>query len=74
MELKKLIPQIYIDKDGKLSCEIKIDGKKIKTNLKLPAKEVTYLRYILDSQIIPVSAKIIKNKSGFRIRIFINNN
>jgi len=68
----KLIPQIYVDKDGKLSCEIKIDKKKIKTNLKLPAKEVTYLRYILDSQFIPVSAKIIKTKSGFRVRIIIN--
>lgn len=69
---EELIPQIYVDKDGKLSCEIKIDKKKIKTNLKLPAKEVTYLRYILDSQFIPVSAKIIKTKSGFRVRIFIN--
>lgn len=70
---EKLIPQIYVDKDGKLSCEIKVDKKKIKTNLKLPAKEVTYLRYIIDSQFIPVSAKLIKIKSGFRIRIFINN-
>jgi len=69
---EELIPQIYIDKDGKLSCEIKIDKKKIKTNLKLPAKEVTYLRYILDSQFIPVFAKLIKTKSGFRVRIFIN--
>ena len=69
---EELIPQIYIDKDGKLSCEIKVDKKKIKTNLKLPAKEVTYLRYILDSQFIPVSAKIIKIKSGFRVRININ--
>lgn len=24
---KELIPQIYVDKDGKLSCEIKIDKK-----------------------------------------------
>lgn len=69
---EELIPQIYVDKDGKLSCEIKVDKKKIKTNLKLPAKEVTYLRYIIDSQFIPVSANIIKTKSGFRIRILIN--
>jgi len=70
---KELIPQIYIDKDGKLSCEIKVDKKKIKTNLKLPRIEVTYLRYILDSHFIPVSANIIKTKSGFRIKILINN-
>jgi len=69
--LKGLATQIYIDKDNKISCEIKVDKKKIKTNLKLPGKEVTYLRYILDSQFIPVTAKLIKTKSGFRTQIFI---
>ena len=70
---EKLTPQIYVDKDGKLSCEIRIEKKKIKTNLKLPGKDVTYLRYILDSQFIPVSAEVIKTKSGLRIRIHIHN-
>lgn len=36
--------------------------KKIKTNLRLHSRDVTYIRYILDSQFIPVSAKIIKKK------------
>lgn len=69
----KLNPQIYINKDGKLSCEIRVENKKIKTNLRLHSRDVTYIRYILDSQFIPVSAKIIKKKEGFRIRIFIHN-
>ena len=33
------------------SVHLKADGKKIKTNLRLPAKEVTYLRYIMDSNL-----------------------
>lgn len=69
----KLNPQIYINKDGKLSCEIRVENKKIKTNLRLHSRDVTYIRYILDSQFIPVSTKIIKKKEGFRIRIFIHN-
>jgi cytidyltransferase-like protein len=72
-EKEELNPQIYVDKNGKLSCEIKVENKKIKTNLKLPSKEVTYLRYILDSHFIPVSAKVRKIKSGLRIRINIHN-
>ena len=54
--------KIFIDKDNKISCEIKEKKIKIKTNLKLPSKEVTYLRYILDSRYIPVSGELIKNK------------
>lgn len=69
---KSIAPQIYIDKDGKISCEIRLENKKIKTNLKLPAKEVTYIRYILDSQFIPVSAELIETKSGIRVMIIIH--
>ena len=70
---EKLIPELYIDKEGKISCEIKVDNKKIKTNLKLPSYEVTYLRYIMDSHFIPTIATIIKTERGIRIRIFIQN-
>lgn len=73
LDKEKLTPQLYVNKDGKLSCEIKVEKKKIKTKLKLPAKEVTYLRYVLDSQFIPVSAEIIKTDRGLRIRIHIHN-
>lgn len=69
----KMVPQLYVDKNGKISCEIKIDKKKIKTNLILPKKEVTYLRYIIDSQFIPTTANVIETKRGFRIRINIHN-
>ncbi|MCL2687234.1 MAG: cytidyltransferase [Methanobrevibacter sp.] len=69
---KSLNPQIYIDKDGKISCEIKLEKKKIKTNLKLPGKDVTYIRYILDSQFIPVSAKLIETKRGIRVEISVH--
>ncbi|MCL2116257.1 MAG: cytidyltransferase [Methanobrevibacter sp.] len=69
---EKLIPELYIDKDGRISCEIRVDKKKIKTNLKLPSYEVTYLRYIMDSQFIPTTAIIIKTERGIRIRIFIS--
>ena len=62
---------LYIDKDNKISVQMKIEGKKIKTNLKLPAREVTYLRYIMDSNFIPVEAKIIKAEKGFKVKIAI---
>ena len=62
---------LYIDKNNKISVQLKSEGKKIKTNLRLPAKEVTYLRYIMDSHFIPVTAKSKKNKKGFKINIKI---
>ena len=66
--------KIFIDKDNKISCEIKEKKIKIKTNLKLPSKEVTYLRYILDSRYIPVSGELIKNKrNDYRVKITIHN-
>ena len=70
---ENLTPELYIDKDGKISCEIRVDNKKIKTNLKLPSNEVTYIRYIIDSQFIPTIANLIKTDRGFRIRIFVQN-
>ncbi len=65
--------KIFIDKDNKISCEIKENKIKIKTNLKLPSKEVTYLRYVLDSRYIPVSGELIKNKrNDYRVKITIH--
>ena len=62
---------LYIDKDGKISVQLKSGGKKIKTNLRLPALEVTYLRYIMDSNFIPVDGSIIKAKKGYKVKISI---
>ncbi len=71
---ENLNANIFIDKDNKISCQIKKGKLKIKTNLKLPSKEVTYLRYIIDSRYIPVSGKLFKNKRGdYRIKITIHN-
>ena len=62
---------LYVDKNGKISVQLKSEGKKIKTNLRLPAKEVTYLRYIMDSHFIPVSGTIKKAKKGFKVKVVI---
>lgn len=62
---------VYIDKNGKVSAEIKIDGKKIKTNLKLPSKEVTYIRYIIDSNFIPITATTEKVKNSYKVKLNI---
>jgi hypothetical protein len=62
---------LYVDKNNKISVQLKSEGKKIKTNLRLPAKEVTYLRYIMDSHFIPVAAKSKKDKKGYKINVKI---
>lgn len=62
---------VYVDKNGKLSVEIKIEGKKIKTKLRLPSKEVTYVRYILDSNFIPIKGTTKKLEKGFKIKLDI---
>ena len=62
---------LYVDKNGKISVQFKSEGKKIKTNLRLPALEVTYLRYIMDSHFIPVSGSIKKAKKGFKVNVVI---
>ncbi|MDL2246845.1 adenylyltransferase/cytidyltransferase family protein [Methanobrevibacter sp. OttesenSCG-928-K11] len=66
--------ELYIDKDGMIAIEIRTKGKKIKTKLRLPAKEVTYLRYIMDSHFIPLEAKIKEDKKGYKVKINIINN
>lgn len=62
---------LYVDKNGKISVQFKSEGKKIKTNLRLPALEVTYLRYIMDSHFIPVNGSIKKAKKGFKVKVVI---
>ena len=62
---------LYVDKKGKISVQFKSEGKKIKTNLRLPAVEVTYLRYIMDANFIPVSGSIKKAKKGFKVEVVI---
>lgn len=62
---------LYVDKNGKISVQFKSEGKKIKTNLRLPAVEVTYLRYIMDSHFIPVTGCIKKAKKGFKVKVNI---
>ena len=53
---------LYVDKNGKLRSQIRTETRKIKSPLKLPAKHATYLRLIIDSQFIPLSASIVKKK------------
>ena len=62
---------LYVDKNGKISVQFKSEGKKIKTNLRLPALEVTYLRYVMDSHFIPVSGIIKNAKKGFKVEVTI---
>ena len=62
---------LYVDKNGKISVQFKSEGKKIKTNLRLPALEVTYLRYIMDSHFIPVAGHIKEAKKGFKVEVNI---
>ena len=62
---------LYVDKNGRISVQFKSEGKKIKTNLRLPAIEVTYLRYIMDSHFIPVTGSIKKAKKGFKVEVII---
>lgn len=62
---------LYVDKNGKISVQFKSEGKKIKTNLRLPALEVTYLRYIMDSHFIPVTGMIKNAKKGFKVEVTI---
>lgn len=63
---------LYVDKNGKLRCQIRTETRKIKSPLKLPAKHVTYLRLLIDSQFIPIKAKIVEKKEGTRVRISID--
>ncbi|MGB9937351.1 MAG: adenylyltransferase/cytidyltransferase family protein [Methanobacterium sp.] len=62
---------LYVDKNEKMRCQIRTETRKIKSPLKLPAKHATYLRLLIDSHFIPLSARIVEKKEGIRVRIFI---
>lgn len=63
---------IYVDKNNKLACEIRTPNSKIKSPLKLPAEYATYLRLLIDSQFIPISASVVERERGLRINIQIH--
>ena len=55
---------------GVLYAELRIPKQVMIGKLKLPAQEVTFLRYLLDSQMVPVSAYVeFTNDGKLRIRI-----
>jgi cytidyltransferase-like protein len=60
---------LYVDKRGILAFELRTPDRKIKSQLKLPAKLATYLRFLVDSQIIPLRGQLIKKERGWRIRL-----
>ena len=62
---------LYVDKNDKLRCQMRTETRKIKSPLKLPAKHATYLRLLIDSQLIPLKAQIVEKKEGIRARIFV---
>jgi predicted nucleotidyltransferase len=68
--IKEGIPiQLYVDKRGMISGLIKTGERKIKSPLKLPARDATYLRLLLDSQIVPLQGSMVSKKRGWRVRI-----
>ncbi|GAB4305792.1 MAG: nucleotidyltransferase family protein [Methanobacteriaceae archaeon] len=69
----KMNASIYVDKNGLLCCQIKTSDRKIKSPLRLPAVHATFLRFLIDSHFIPLEAKLLKKKRGWRVRIFVIN-
>ena len=54
---------------GELYAELRIPNTVLMGKLRLPAVEVTFLRYLLDSQLVPVSAKVVRIEGKVRIKI-----
>ncbi|MEN6592056.1 MAG: adenylyltransferase/cytidyltransferase family protein [Methanobacterium sp.] len=63
--------ELFVDKRGVIACQIRAPDRKIKSPLKLPAKQATYLRLLIDSHFIPLKAQVVEKKEGFRIRVRI---
>lgn len=61
----------YVDKNERLCCEMRAEDCKIKSPLKLPAHQVTYLRLLIDSHFIPLRGEIVEKPEGWRVRIFV---
>jgi predicted nucleotidyltransferase len=66
---ERLDAHLYVDKRGVLACELKPPGRKVKSPLKLTGKMATYLRLLIDSQVIPLQGELLKQKRGWRIRL-----
>lgn len=64
---------LFIDKNGKIACDIRTGKFKIKSPLRLPAEIATYLRLLIDSHFIPLSACLIQQERGLRVKITIYN-
>ena len=64
---------LYVDKHGMLAFEVRTPDRKIKSQLKLSAKLATYLRFLVDSQIIPLKGEIIQKVRGWRIKLKVGN-
>ncbi len=62
---------LFVDKREKLACQIRTENRKIKSPMKLPAKSATYLRLLIDSHFIPLSAKLVHKEEGWRVRISV---
>jgi len=65
--------EIFVDNRDRLCTEIRASDRKIKSPLKLPALYATYLRLLVDSQFIPLTARILEKKEGWRVRILVGN-
>ncbi|HHN81313.1 MAG TPA: hypothetical protein ENN11_01670 [Methanomicrobia archaeon] len=54
---------------GELYAEFRIPNNVIKGKMRLPAKEVTFVRYLLDSQLVPVNATPLWKDCVLHVRI-----
>lgn len=63
--------RLYTDQEDLLSIEIRLPEKKIKSPLRLQARDATYLRLLIDSHFIPLKATIVKREKGYRVKISI---
>ena len=61
----------YVDRNERVCCEMRAEDRKIKSPLKLPAHQVTYLRLLIDSHFIPLRGEIVEKPEGWRVRILV---
>jgi len=64
--------QLYVDKRGMIAGLLKTAQRKIKSPLKLPARDATYIRLLLDSQMVPLQGSMVSKKRGWRVRIKVS--
>ena len=72
-ELKSITPRTVCElsaQAGIIYAEFRLPNNVIKGKLKLPAHEVTFLRYLLDTQLVPVAANVETTpEKKIRVRI-----